>query len=302
MILSPLNYVGNKARILKSLIPLFPQSTTTFVDIFCGSGIVGLNAKSKRLILNDKESRVIDLLRYFQSNSLDTILGEVDSLITQYNLTDSKSKPKGFYKIHKNEGLSRHNKEGFLALRNSYNQNPSEAKFFVLILFGFNHFVRFNAQGAYNVPVGKSDFSQFQHKKSVAFIKALQEKNITLSNVDFRDSALYKEGDFFYFDPPYLITQAPYNASWSESDEKDLYEILDFLDSGDKKFALSNVLESNGKSNDLLKQWSAKYHTTFMKRDYTNANYHRKNLGTTKEVLITNYTTINHFTQGSNNA
>lgn len=289
MIVSPLNYPGNKARILKSLIPLFPQSTTTFVDIFCGSGIVGLNAKSKRLILNDKESRVIDLLRYFQGNSLDMILGEVDSLIAQYNLTDSKSKPKGFYKIHKNEGLSRHNKEGFLALRNSYNQNPSEAKFFVLILFGFNHFVRFNAQGAYNVPVGKMDFTQSLLDKTIDFINFLQSKNIAFSSVDFRDSALYKEGDFFYFDPPYLITQAPYNASWNESDEKDLYEILDFLDSGGKRFALSNVLESNGKSNDLLKQWSAKYKTTPIKRQYKNANYQRKNLSQSMEVLITNY-------------
>lgn len=289
MIVSPLNYPGNKARILKSLIPLFPQDTTTFVDIFCGSGIVGLNAKSKRLILNDKESRVIDLLRYFQSNSLDTILGEVDSLIAQYNLTDSKSKPKGFYKIHKNEGLSRHNKDGFLALRKSYNANPSEAKFFVLILFGFNHFVRFNAQGAYNVPVGKMDFTQSLLDKTIDFIHFLQSKNIAFSSVDFRDSALYKEGDFFYFDPPYLITQAPYNASWSENDEKDLYEILDFLDSEDKKFAFSNVLESNGKSNDLLKQWSAKYKSTPIKRQYKNANYQRKNLSQSMEVLITNY-------------
>lgn len=289
MIVSPLNYPGNKARILKSLIPLFPQDTTTFVDIFCGSGIVGLNAKSKQLILNDKESRIIDLLRYFQSNSLDTILGEVDSLIAQYNLTDSKSKPKGFYKIHKNEGLSRHNKEGFLALRKSYNANPSEAKFFVLILFGFNHFVRFNAQGAYNVPVGKMDFTQSLLDKTIDFIRFLQSKNIAFSSADFRDSALYKEGDFFYFDPPYLITQAPYNTSWSESDEKDLYEILDFLDSGNKKFAFSNVLESNGKSNDLLKQWSAKYKSTPIKRQYKNANYQRKNLSQSMEVLITNY-------------
>lgn len=289
MIVSPLNYPGNKARILKSLMPLFPQDIAIFVDIFCGSGIVGLNAKSKRLILNDKESRVIDLLRYFQSNSLDTILGEVDSLIAQYNLTDSKSKPKGFYKIHKNEGLSRHNKEGFLALRKSYNQNPSEAKFFVLILFGFNHFVRFNAQGAYNVPVGKMDFTQSLLDKTIDFINFLQSKNIAFSSVDFRDSALYKEGDFFYFDPPYLITQAPYNASWNESDEKDLYAILDFLDSGGKRFALSNVLESNGKSNDLLKQWSAKYKSTSIKRQYKNANYQRKNLSQSMEVLITNY-------------
>lgn len=289
MIISPLNYPGNKARILKSLLPLFPPKITHFVDVFCGSGIVGLNAKSSTLILNDKETRIIDLLRYFQRNEIKSILSEVQELIAHYNLTDSKSKPKGFYEIHKNEGLSRHNKAGFLALRKSYNHNPSEAKFFVLILFGFNHFVRFNAKGDYNVPVGKMDFTQSLYDKTITFIKLLQSKNIKFRNLDFKDSALYKNGEFFYFDPPYLITQAPYNALWCENDEKDLYAILDSLNSKNQKFALSNVLESNGKSNDLLKKWGTKYKITHIKRQYKNANYQRKNLSQSIEVLITNY-------------
>lgn len=289
MIISPLNYPGNKARILKSLLPLFPPKITHFVDVFCGSGIVGLNAKSSALILNDKETRIIDLLRYFQCNEIKSILSEVQELIAHYNLTDSKSKPKGFYEIHKNEGLSRHNKAGFLALRKSYNHNPSEAKFFVLILFGFNHFVRFNTKGDYNVPVGKMDFTQSLYDKTITFIKLLQSKNIKFRNLDFRDSALYKNGEFFYFDPPYLITQAPYNALWCENDEKDLYAILDSLNFQNKKFALSNVLESNGKSNDLLKKWGTKYKITHIKRQYKNANYQRKNLSQSIEVLITNY-------------
>ncbi|MCR4941352.1 MAG: DNA adenine methylase, partial [Campylobacter sp.] len=52
MIVSPLNYPGNKARILKYLVPIFPQCNN-FVDVFCGSGIVGLNSNSKNIILND---------------------------------------------------------------------------------------------------------------------------------------------------------------------------------------------------------------------------------------------------------
>lgn len=289
MIVSPLNYPGNKARILNSLITLFAKDINTFVDVFCGSGIVGLNATAKSLILNDRETRIINLLRYFQQNSLDFILGEVSKIITQYKLTDSKNKPKGFYKIHKNEGLSKYNKIGFLNLRASYNQNPSEIEFFVLILFGFNHYVRFNSQGLYNVPVGKMDFSQSLYDKTIEFIKLLQSKMITFSNADFRESVLYKKGDFFYFDPPYLITDAPYNALWSEQDEKDLYKICDDIHSQGKKFALSNVLKSNGKSNELLKKWSQKYTIIPIKRQYKNANYRRKNLSESYEVLIINY-------------
>ena len=121
------------------------------------------------------------------------------------------------------------------------------------------------------------------------FIRALQNKNIKLLNLDFRNKELYKNGDFFYFDPPYFITDAPYNASWNEEDEKDLYDILDLVHLKNKKFALSNVLESNGKSNDLLKNWSKKYSIIPIDRQYTTANYRRKNLGKTQEVLIINY-------------
>lgn len=289
MIMSPLNYSGNKSKIIKTLINLFPKDIKNFVDVFCGSGIVGLNVEFENLILNDKEKHIINLLKYFQNNSLDYILSQINQIIIKYKLTDSKSKPKGFYKIYKNEGLSRYNKEGFLKLRKSYNKSPSEIKLFVLILFGFNYFIRFNSKGLFNVPVGKTDFSVSQYKKSVAFIQALQNKNIKLLNLDFRDNKLYKNGDFFYFDPPYLITEATYNASWNEKDEKDLYDILDSINSKNKKFAFSNVLESNGKSNDFLKYWSKKYTIIPIDRQYTNANYRRKNLGKTQEVLIINY-------------
>lgn len=289
MIISPLNYPGNKARILNSLIALFAKDIELFVDVFCGSGIVGLNTTAQRLVLNDKEKQIINLLRYFQQNSLDFILDETHKIITHYKLTDSKSKPKGFYEIHRNEGLSRHNKEGFLNLRTSYNKNPSEIKFFVLILFGFNHFVRFNSKGQYNVPVGKMDFSQSLYDKTAEFIALLQSKKVEFSTLDFKDEVLYKKGDFFYFDPPYLITDAPYNAKWSEQDEKDLYEICDLLHLQGRKFAFSNVLKSNGKCNELLQKWSKKYTTIPMKREYKNANYRRKNLSQSCEVLIVNY-------------
>ncbi len=289
MIMSPLNYSGNKSKILKTLVSLFPKDINTFVDIFCGSGIVGLNAEFKNLILNDKEKHIINLLQYFQNNSLDYILNQINKIIIQYKLTDSKNRPKGFYKIYKNEGLSRYNKDGFLNLRKSYNKNPNEIKLFVLILFGFNYFLRFNSKGLFNVPVGKTDFSGSQYQKTIIFIQALQNKNIKLLNLDFRDKSLYKKGDFFYFDPPYIITDAPYNALWNEEDEKDLYVILDSLHLTGKKFALSNVLESNGKSNNFLKTWSRNYTVIPIDRQYTNANYRRKNLGKTQEVLIINY-------------
>lgn len=259
MIVSPLNYPGNKAKILKQIIELFPNNTQEFVDVFCGSGIVGLNSKCKKLHLNDKEYRIIELLKYFKNNNINNILTDIEQIIKQYNLTDSKNKPKKFYKIYKNEGLSKYNKEGYLKLRNSYNNNPSNIKFFMLIIYGFNHYIRFNSKNLFNAPVGKMDFSSTLLNKTIEFISNIQNKYIEFTMLDFRNENLYKNGDFFYFDPPYLITQAPYSVAWNKEDEKDLYKLLDSLNSINLKFALSNVLSSNGKVNEILKIWSKKY-------------------------------------------
>lgn len=289
MIRSPLNYVGNKFKLLPQILPHFPKKIFHFVDVFCGSGVVGLNSETKNLTLNDNDIKLIELLRYFKNNEIDFIFYQINDIISKFGLTDSKNKPQGFYKIYKNEGLSRHNKDAFLALRNDYNKNPNPAQLFVLILYGFNHFLRFNSSGFFNVPVGKTDFSNAQVDKTINFIKALKQDNITITSLDFTDLNLYKLGDLFYFDPPYLISDAPYNSTWDTKQEFKLYEILDFLDSNNKKFAFSNVLFSNGKENLELIKWANKYQIIKLNKQYNTSSYNRKNLSNSQEVLITNY-------------
>ena len=72
---------------------------------------------------------------------------------------------------------------------------------------------------------------------------------------------------------------------------KDLLNLLDSLNNKGIKFALSNVLENKGKSNDILKDWCKKYNTIHLNNTYGNCNYHAKDKSsnTTDEVLIINY-------------
>ena len=58
------------------------------------------------------------------------------------------------------------------------------------------------------------------------------------------------------------------------------------------KFALSNVLKTDGKKNQILEDWLLKndYNCNHLKYSYKNSNYHKKeNAEKTDEVLITNY-------------
>ena len=290
MINSPLNYTGNKFKLLNQIIPFLNNQSNKLVDVFAGSGLVGLNANADIVILNDNDKITIELLNYFKNNDSKKIIKDMDTIIQKYKFTDSHRNGLHFYKEEKHEGLSKYNKVPFGELKDDYNKNPTVDKLFALIIFGFNHYIRFNNSGLYNVPVGKVDYSTSLRDKTEEYTKIFKEKKVKITNYDFRNKKLYKdETALYYFDPPYLITQAPYNISWSEDDEKDLLKLLDSLNEKGIKFALSNVIESNGKTNYLLKEWSKKYNIHFLNRKYLNANYRKKNITIAQEVLITNF-------------
>lgn len=290
MINSPLNYSGNKFKLLNQIMPFLNNKSDKFIDVFAGSGLVGLNSDCQNIVLNDNNPTTIELLEYFRQNDSAEIIDRMDNIIKKYGFTDSHRNGLKYYHEEKHEGLSRFNKEPFNKLKNEYNESPSIDKLFALTIYGFNHYIRFNSSGIYNVPVGKVDYTTSLREKTEEYANALKNPNIKILNYDFRNPKLYEDKSaIYYFDPPYLITNAPYNVNWDEQDEKDLLKLLNDIDSQGMKFALSNVIESNGKENILLKEWAKKYNINYLNRKYLNANYRKKNITIAIEVLITNY-------------
>lgn len=325
---SPLNYIGGKYKLLSQILPLFPKDIDIFIDLFCGGANVGLNVarfcKIKELILNDSKKELIALLRYLQSHSMDEIFSTLWDIIESFSLSNSSKHGYTFYNCDSSKGLSQYNKNGFIRLRKSYNQDKDILKLFVLIIFSFNNQIRFNAKGEFNLPCGKRDFNAKMQEKLRLFILALQTQSIKLLDSDFKEvlrslilqkqdleekdtqkqdcdlkqtlSTLTKSKNskvFVYADPPYLLGSAPYNENkaWMQSDERDLLDLLNELDSKGVYFALSNVLSHKGKEHTILQEWlDSKPHLRvhYLAFDYKNANYQTKRLES-KEVLITNY-------------
>lgn len=289
MINNPISYPGNKNRVVSQIIPLIPE-TAVFVDVFCGSAVVSANSFSDTIVLNDNNEFILQVLKYQHENTFEQIVNDIESLIKKYSLTYSRIKEKGFYVEKKHEGLSLYNKKGYELLKSDYNQDHDVKKLFVLLIYGFNHYLRFNSNGLFNVPVGKVDFSESIFRKLKDFESAFRNKKVIFCNKDFKEPDLYQYEDaVYYFDPPYLVTTAPYNSFWDENQENSLLSLLDKLNAQGKRFALSNVFLSNGKENKILKEWSSKYNVHFIKRQYRNANYQKVNITDTIEVLITNY-------------
>lgn len=303
IIQSPLNYIGGKYKLLPQLLPHFPQNIDTFVDLFCGGCNVGINVNAQKVIFNDNSSHLLYLYNTLKNLDKESTFEFINKIIDKYKLSRSDKNGYEFYDCNSYDGLGAYNKEKFLRLRNDFNHHTKEdyyyyAMLYVLIVYSFNNQIRFNRSGEFNLPVGKRDFNDKMQTKLSAFIDRLQTGDYKFSCIDFREIDLVNlsKNDLIYADPPYLITCATYNEQdgWNEKSERDLLTFLDTASRLKIKFALSNVLNSKGKQNDILRVWLEKkrdiYRVIHLQHSYANSNYQTKDkTNTADEVLIVNY-------------
>lgn len=304
MISSPLNYTGNKSRLLSQLLPMFPKKINRFLDVCCGGGTVGLNVSAKHIIAIDSNAPVIDLLNSLKTLEEKKTLLKIDQIISKFGLSDSFHKSYGFYKdfVIGNNGLKYYNLNPYKQLREFYNTHSFDSiqeksiYLFVLLAFCFNNDIRFNSQGFFNMPVGKTDFNGNIRKKFSSFKAGIAQKNIDFYMADFRIIREFRltSKDFVYVDPPYLITDAVYNENggWTEKDEEDLLEVLSELHAKGVPFALSNVLCKKGRKNYLLQKWIKKHHFDIVDLiyHYRSSSYNKKDRDAKeREILVCNY-------------
>ena len=288
---SPMNYTGGKYKLLHQIEPLFPEDINLFVDLFTGGGNIAVNVKANKIVANDCEENIIGIYKTFQGyDNVDELIGQMEEIIKTYGLTIDDTE--AYNKFRKDYNCLRTSQGDYSPL-SSYNIN---ILLYVLICYSFNHQYRFNSKGEFNMPFGKerSQWNENMKNNLIKFHQRIKEKDIVFLNKDFRQLKVDKLGndDFVYCDPPYLITCATYNEKdgWNQECEEDLLKLLDELDTKKIKFALSNVLYSKGKTNDLLIEWSKKYTVHHLDYTYQNCNYHTKDkTNKSDEVLITNY-------------
>lgn len=288
---SPMNYTGGKYKLLHQIEPLFPEDINLFVDLFTGGGNIAVNVKANKIVANDCEENIIGIYQTFQKyDNVDELIGQIEEIIKTYGLTIDNMEA---YNKFRNDYNSLKTSQGNYPPLSSYNIN---ILLYVLICYSFNHQYRFNSKGEFNMPFGKerSQWNENMKNNLINFHRQIKEKDIVFLNKDFRQLKVDKLGinDFVYCDPPYLITCATYNEKdgWNQECEEDLLNLLDELNTKKIKFALSNVLYSKGKTNELLIEWSKKYNVHHLDYTYQNCNYHTKDkTNKSDEVLITNY-------------
>lgn len=293
---SPFFYVGDKYRLMPQLKKHFPKNINRLVEPFVGGGSVFLNTNAQKYLANDLNHRMIDLHEFMQSykNNRNSFFKELETIITNYNLSASylgKTVPDTLKQQYKKTYYAVYNKKSYLELRDDYNSDKNNLmKLYVLLLYGFNHMIRFNRSGEFNIPVGNVDYNKNVVKALNCYFDFIENNEINFTSLDFSDffnKNIFDKNDFIYLDPPYLISASEYNKGWDLDSEKKLLDIIDDLDKKGIKFALSNVLIHKGMRNTLLIEWAKKYNIINIKSNYI--SYHDNSIKETVEVLITNY-------------
>lgn len=293
---SPFFYVGDKFKLLPQLKENFPKDIDRFIEPFCGGGSVFLNTTANQYLLNDIDSNMVSLHKFLIkcSKNQENFWAQVNEIINHYGLSASyfgKTVSKELRAEFPKTYFAKFNKEAYTNLRADYNADKSNMMLlYMLLIYGFNHMIRFNAKGDFNLPVGNVDFNNNVVNALNAYFDTVKNKDITFFNMDFEtflNSLDLTEKDFVYLDPPYLITFSEYNKLWNEDSEMRLIKVLDELNERNIRFAVSNVLWHRKKYNGTFNAWAQKYNIVRVQSNYISFNDNTEK--DTYEVLVKNY-------------
>lgn len=295
---SPFFYVGDKYKLMPQLSKLFPSNISTYVEPFAGGGSSFLNTQAELYLLNDVDKYVIELHKCLSSyaNNPDAFLETLYKLIDKYGLSCSFrgiNVPEELKKQYVKTYYSHYNKEAYAKLKAQFNKKQDMVLLYLLLIYGFNHMIRFNSAGDFNLPVGNVDFNKNVYNAILNYMDFMSKNTPEFYNFDFMEflqiiEPRLDEHSFIYLDPPYLISGSEYNKYWNEQEEARLCEYLDLLNSKGIRFGITNLIHHKGRVNTTFLEWSKKYFVYNIDSNYISFNDNTIKEDS-KEVFVTNY-------------
>ena len=238
---------------------------------------MGITLPARRIIYNDLNYRVTELIRSFREYDTYSYLLYIRRIIKKF-------------------GLERANAQAYLKARDYYNSLPAKKRdprlLFTIILYGFQQQIRFNGQHDFNNPVGMRWFNDKILEKMISFSRQIKEENVVFLSRSYKElRRRMTPSSFVYFDPPYDLTTGAYNDGkrgfdgWNKKLEAELFAFADRLDKAGIPFMLSYVIEHKGAVNRELLAWvERKNYRVIRLGDIIGISGSRR-----KEVLILNY-------------
>ena len=112
---SPLNYTGNKFRILSQIYPHFPSGKNKMIDLFCGGATVGVNSDFHEITFIDHNPIVINLLNFLSKCDISKLISELSKLTETYKLSNSYIHN---YSVYKDNSSGSNPNNGLKSIKN----------------------------------------------------------------------------------------------------------------------------------------------------------------------------------------
>lgn len=262
-------WVGGKRQLMFELLKNMPQFYNRYFEPFIGGGALFFELQPEQAYISDMNEELINLYQVVRDN--------VDELITDLKKHDIS-------------------KEYFMEIRNidrtedyeNWSSIQKASRFIYLNRTCFNGMYRVNSKGEFNVPFGHYKNPRIVDENNLTNCSNLLQRT-EIRHADFSEILTkVQEGDFVYFDPPYVPLSETSSFTSYTKDGFDidmqfkLRDVCDELDSIGVKFLLSN--SDTKLVNELYENYNIK--KVFASRQI-NANADGR--GKITEVLVRNY-------------
>lgn len=232
-------WAGGKTRLLEHLARFMPQDDfATYAEPFAGGAAVFFWLSSqpkrrfKRALLADKNEELVALYQCIKSD-VDKLIDRVRTYQEEHLRRDPDRRREHYYEVREQD-TSR-----LLPVERG-------ARLLFLNRTCFNGLWRVNASGQFNVPFGRYANPRILDEKSLrAAHEALSVAEVRVA--DFADiTRELREGDFAYFDPPYVPVSktanfTAYAGRFGEDEQERLAAELARLRDRDVRAMLSNA-------------------------------------------------------------
>ena len=155
---SPLNFAGNKTRLLPLIHENLPENFNTMVDLFGGSFVVGGSLSCNTIYYNEKDKYIYNIVKTLKDVPTRYITDEIDSIIKFWSLSKDDKQAYLDFRTHFNDKVVHHLEDNeSKCMRWSANMH-----LLVLCFYSFNHFITFNKEGKFTTPSGvhRSSFNK----------------------------------------------------------------------------------------------------------------------------------------------
>lgn len=236
----PFNYAGSKSE----YSDLFDIEEPV-ADLFGGGGGFWSNVKSKDIVVIDVCEPLIKFQKLIYESSDEKFESIILNLYSTTKMVETKEHYESLRRLF-NEGSP---KDSLYTHYQGGNFEPKDPQLFMCLLSCCtNNLIRFNKSGGFNQTWGKRRFNSSMEEKLRSFRSRIKDKKIEFHVGDF--ASVVTIGRTLFVDPPYLISSAGYNTSWTIDDENRLYRFLK-----GKDFILTNFLQRGQIRNKVLESF-----------------------------------------------